>query len=111
MYMGLPWVGSRNAMMIVLFSSGFVAFLLLVLGKTEGVLSNKYSMGEKQAEVRHCGSAWKRQCRHGRLCFTCDCQVLWKASSETQEMLVFDIHILLDWLNEEKGLSGLLCYH
>lgn len=32
-YMGLPWVGSRNAMMIVLFSSGFVAFLLLVLGK------------------------------------------------------------------------------
>lgn len=47
-YTGLPWVGSRNAMMIVLFSFGFVAFLLLVLGKTEGVLSNKYSMGEKQ---------------------------------------------------------------
>lgn len=40
MSMGLPWVGSRNAMMIVLFSLGFVAFLLLVLGKTEGVLSN-----------------------------------------------------------------------
>lgn len=35
-------------MMIVLFSFGFVAFLLLVLGKTEGVLSNKYSTGEKK---------------------------------------------------------------
>lgn len=90
MYMGLPWVGSRNAMMIVLFSFGFVAFLLLVLGKIEGVLSNKYSMGEKQAEVRYCGSAWKCRRHHGRLCFTCDCQVLWKASLETQKMLVFD---------------------
>lgn len=77
-------------MMIVLFSFGFVEILLLVLGKTEGLLSNKYSMGEKQAEVRHCSSAWTCQCHHGMLCFTCDCQVLWKASSETQEMLVFD---------------------
>lgn len=35
------WAGSRNAMMIVLFSYGFTGFLLLVLGKTEGVLSQQ----------------------------------------------------------------------
>lgn len=38
---GCFWAGSRNAMMIVLFSYGFAEFLLLVLGKTEGVLSQQ----------------------------------------------------------------------
>lgn len=44
---GLLWVSSRNAMMIMLFSFAFVAFLLSVLGKTEGALSNTRSAGGK----------------------------------------------------------------